>query len=410
MSPGAALARGLFDRLAAETADPPGVTRVAYGPGERLAFAMVREAAGWAEHAFDAAGNQFLTLPGRDRSREIVVGSHLDSVPHGGNFDGAAGVLLGLAVQADYAEAGEPPPFDLTVACLRAEESCWFPSSYIGSKTALGRLAPGVLDLRRSDSGLTLAEHMRAEGFDPDSVRRGDHRLDAARIVAFVEPHIEQAPVLLTEGVALGVVTGIRGSFRHREIVIRGEYAHSGATPAALRRDAVVAGARLVTAMRDAWRRRLAAGEDLTVTFGQFSTDPAQHAFSKVAGEARLCLDVRSESRATLDAVRAEIAALAAGIAAEEGVAIDLGPLSGSEPAAMAPDLVRRLEAACGRSLRMASGAGHDAATFALAGIPSAMLFIRNANGSHNPDEAMALEDFDLAREALRRMVEGFGA
>jgi N-carbamoyl-L-amino-acid hydrolase len=269
-----------------------------------------------------------------------------------------------------------------------------------------------VLDVRRSDSGLTLAEHMRAEGFDPDGVRRGAHRLRAERIAAFIEPHIEQAPLLLAENVPLGIVTGIRGSFRYRDLVCRGEYAHSGATPASLRRDAVVAGARLVTGMQDAWRRRLAAGEDLTVTFGQFSTDATQHAFSKVAGEARLCLDVRSSSRATLDSVRAEVETLAAQIAAEERVAIDPGPLTGTEPALMAAALVEQLAAACAAAevpaLRLASGAGHDAATFAAAGIPAAMLFIRNANGSHNPDEAMAIEDFDLALRVMRRFVDAF--
>lgn len=405
------LARDLFARLASETADAPGVTRIAYGEGERIAFDLVaRVAEAWsAERSFDAAGNQFLTLPGKDRGREILVGSHLDSVPHGGNYDGAAGVLMGIALQAALA-AGEPPPFDLTVVCLRAEESCWFPHSYIGSKTALGRLDPEVLDtVRRSDSGLSLAEHMRAEGFDPEAVRRCERRIVPERVLAYIEPHIEQAPLLLSEGLPLGIVTGIRGSFRHRSIGIRGEYAHSGAMPRPLRRDAVVAGARFVVAMQQMWRRREAAGEDLTVTFGEFSTDPENHSFSKVAGDAHLCLDVRSQDRAVLDAVRAEMEKIAARIAAEENVSIALGPLTGSEPAMMSGALAAMLAdafAACAVPVwRMPSGAGHDAATFAAAGIPSIMLFLRNEHGSHNPHESLEMEDFDLGLEVLYAML-----
>ena len=407
------VARRLFDDLLAATADPPGVTRVAYGAGEVAAFdLMAAAAAGWgAERRLDAAGNQFLTLPGRDRSRAVMVGSHLDSVPHGGNFDGAAGVILGLALQASLAAEGTRPPFDLSVACLRAEESCWFPHSYVGSKTALGRLEPDVLDgVRRSDTGRTLAEHMRDLGFDPEAVRRGERLIDPAAIVAFVEPHIEQAPKLVAAGVPLGIVTAIRGSFRFRTIRILGEYAHSGAMPRELRRDAGLAGARLVVAADALWDRLTAAGHDVTVTFGEIGTNPAAHGFSKVPGEMHLCLDVRSQSAATLAEAEREVRAIAARVAAEAGVSIDLGPRTGSDPAPMAAAVVDRLEAAAERAgvpaIRMASGAGHDAATFATAGIPSAMLFIRNENGSHNPDEAMVMADVDAALAVLRAFVE----
>jgi N-carbamoyl-L-amino-acid hydrolase len=179
--------------------------------------------------------------------------------------------------------------------------------------------------------------------------------------------------------------------------------------PRRLRRDAVVAGARLVAAMQALWLRREAAGEDLTVTFGEFFTDPAQHSFSKVPGRAQLCLDVRSESEATLAGVRAEFLETAARIAAECGVAIEPGPLTGSTPARMDEGLNARLAAAAeGLGIparRMPSGAGHDAAVFAQAGIPATMLFVRNAHGSHNPDEHMELADFDRALEVLHSMI-----
>jgi len=409
----ALLARGLLDRLAAETADPPGVTRTAYGPGERLAFAMVAEAArGWnAEIVFDAAGNQFISFPGADRSRRIVVGSHLDSVPHGGNFDGAAGVVLGIAVQAALAGHGIVPPFDLTVACLRAEESCWFPVSYIGSKTALGLLDPAVLDtVRRSDTGKTLGEHMSEEGFDPAGVRAGARFLLPESTVAYIEPHIEQAPLLLSEGLSVAAVTAIRGSFRYRSMRCIGEYSHSGAMPRKFRRDAAVATARLVNAMQDLWERYESEGEDLTVTFGELGTDPAHHSFSKVAGEVRICLDVRSRSPQTLARVETELFRFMKEIGGHTGTRFEPGPRSGSEPAVMSERLVRLILDSCSRTgapqRRMASGAGHDAATFAQAGIPSAMLFIRNANGSHNPREHMEFADFETALAVLFDMVQ----
>lgn len=407
------LAAAVFDTLRARTADEPGVTRVAYGPGEVAAFEIMAQAArGWgAEQRFDPAGNQLLTLPGRDRSRCIVIGSHLDSVPHGGNFDGAAGVVLGLAAQKAFVDARLMPAFDLTVACLRAEESCWFPHSYIGSKTALGRLEEGVLDhVCRSDTGQSLATHMRALGFDPDAVRDGAHGLDPARIVAYIEPHIEQAPLLENEGVPVAAVSGIRGSFRYREMRCIGAYAHSGAMPRRYRHDAALATARLITAMQDWWEKVEEEGGDLTVTFGQLATDPTQHSFSKVAGEMAICLDVRSESTAMLERADAELQQLCARIGAATGTRFELGPRSGSQPATMSPALVARVNTAaraCGLPVRtMASGAGHDASTFALAGVPSVMVFIRNSHGSHNPAEHMELADFDAALAVVFTMLQ----
>lgn len=406
------LAEELFAALASETADAPGVTRVAYGEGEQFAFAAMADAALdlGAEQAFDPAGNQFLTLPGADRSKRIVVGSHLDSVPHGGNFDGSAGVIMGIAVQKALVDAEVTPPYDLTIACLRAEESCWFPHSYIGSKTALGHLEPDVVDtVKRSDTSMSLAHHIDALGFDAEGVRKSQTWLAQSQIVAYIEPHIEQAPALIDANLPLAAVSGIRGSFRYREMVCRGEESHSGAMPRHLRRDAAVASARLVVAMQELWEDLEAQGHDLTVTFGQLGTNSASHSFSKVAGEVRLCLDVRSQSEDTLKLVDQRLGALCRTIGETTGTQFTPGPRTGSRPAVMAPHLVAMVNDACrARNLpvhTMASGAGHDAATFALAGIPSVMIFIKNANGSHNPEEAMDMEDFFAALSALTEML-----
>ncbi|MEO9188482.1 MAG: M20/M25/M40 family metallo-hydrolase, partial [Acetobacteraceae bacterium] len=214
------LAAALFEGLRERTFDGVGVTRDAYGPGEQAAHDLVRATAEGLrlETDIDAAGNLYMTLPGTDRAaKRVVLGSHLDSVARGGNYDGAAGVLAGLAVVAGMQAAGFAPSRDVTVLAIRAEEAgAWFPTSYPGSHAALGRLPPEALDVRRLDTGRTLAEHMRESGFDPDAVRAGAGRLGPHNTAAYVELHIEQGPVLDAEEIAVGVVTGIPGSRRLR--------------------------------------------------------------------------------------------------------------------------------------------------------------------------------------------------
>jgi beta-ureidopropionase / N-carbamoyl-L-amino-acid hydrolase len=197
------LAARLFEGLRERGFDGVGVTRDAYGPGEQAAHDLVRATAEGLrlETDTDAAGNLYMTLPGRDRAaKRIVLGSHLDSVPRGGNYDGAAGVLAGLAVVAGMQAASFAPPRDITVLAVRAEEAgAWFPISYPGSHAALGRLPAEALDVRRLDTGRTLAEHMRASGFDPQAVCAGAGRLGPGNTAAYVELHIEQGPVLDAE-------------------------------------------------------------------------------------------------------------------------------------------------------------------------------------------------------------------
>lgn len=403
------LAARLFAELAARTGAARGVTRVSYGPGEAIAHDMLRREAlalGLAVDV-DAASNLYATLPGAGRGPPIIVGSHLDSVPMGGNFDGAAGVLLGLSVVSGLRKAGIAPPRDVTVMAIRAEESAWFGASYIGSRAAFGRLPPEELDgVRRSGDGIPLGAAISAAGGDPDALRRGRAHLDPARIGAFVEAHIEQGPVLVGRGLPIGIVTGIRGSFRYRHARCLGAYAHSGATPMASRRDAVQGAASLAVRANALPAAFEAEGADLVVTFGQFSTDPRQAAFSKVAGEVSFSLDVRSASPKTLEDAHARFLDLVAEVARTHDVVFDLGERSTSEPAAMDEAVVEALCAAAEAQglpcLRMPSGAGHDAAVFARMGVPTGMIFLRNENGSHNPDEAMHMEDFGCAARILQ--------
>ncbi|RWM11277.1 MAG: hydantoinase/carbamoylase family amidase [Mesorhizobium sp.] len=415
LTAGGELAGRILDVLAEATTDAPGITRVAYGAGERFAHDLVRKEAEklGAVARVDVAGNLYLTLSGRDPDLPaLVIGSHLDSVAHGGNFDGAAGVVAGLAVMAELGARGIRLPRELIVLATRAEEAVWFPLSYPGSQAALGLLNPQALEARRSDSGRTLAEHMLEEGFDPDAARRGVPGIGAAQIAAFIEVHIEQGPRLVTAKAPIGIVTGIAGGFRYVDAKCLGAYAHSGAEPRFARHDAVLGFADLVAALEIEWDALEREGHDATITFGRVQSDPTQHGGSRVLGELGFTLDVRSSETTVLERVEARLRTILAEVSARRGVTFELGQRFTWQPATMAPALIEGLDrAATGLKMQaphVPSGAGHDAATFAGAGIPTAMLFVRNENGSHNPHEAMEITDLDQAIRLLLRFVTDF--
>ena len=407
-----ALGARVLDALAAMSHRPPGHTREAYGPGEQAAHDLVTSVA--AELSLstevDAAGNLYATLAGRGPEAPAwIIGSHLDTVPHGGNFDGGAGVAGALAAVSGLVGANVVPPRPVTVVVLRAEESTWFPVSYIGSRTALGTLPPEALDARRADTGRTLADHMRDQGFAPDRVAQGAARLTRENVRGFVELHIEQGPVLEDAALPVALVSGISGSFRYRDARCLGQYAHSGAVPRGSRRDAVLGTAELAVRLDALWEELDGEGVFVRITLGQFATDPDEHAFSKVSGDVAFCIDVRSDDPDVLARVEAALANLVVDIEARRRVRFALGPRTGSTPARMSGALQARLAAlAVEAGLNMPvmpSGAGHDAASFAAAGIPAAMLFIRNQNGSHNPQEDMRIEDFAVAATLLARLI-----
>jgi N-carbamoyl-L-amino-acid hydrolase len=406
------LAEHLFNMLRLRTFDGVGITREAYGPGERTAHAIVAaeaEALGLDVEA-DPAGNLLMTMMGSDASLpRVVVGSHLDSVPQGGNYDGAAGVLAGLAAVAGLRRAGFRSAHDITVIAIRAEEGgAWFPTSFPGSRAALGTLPPAALETRRLDTGRTLAEHMAEEGFFPDEVRAGKCLLPPKSVAAYVELHIEQGPVLDAEAIPVGIVTGIPGARRLRAGRVIGEYNHSGATPRRYRHDAAIALAELASRLDDRWAELDAEGRALVCTFCVLATAP-QAGFSKIPGEANFQLDVRSVVPDNVDAIFSELHALVPRIEARRGVRFELGAEVATPPTPMHADVragLARAATALGVPYReMPSGGGHDAVAFAQAGVPAGMLFVRNQNGSHNPHEAMRMEDFTAATTVLMRWV-----
>ena len=401
------LAADLFDRLREMSFDGVGISRETYGAGETEAMEVIavlgRDQGLGVE--WDPARNLILTLPGvRPELPAVATGSHLDSVPQGGNYDGAAGVIAGLV--ALLAAKGRSQLRTMKLYVLRGEESAWYGGPcYFGSRALFGLLTDADFRTTHRETRETLATNMARCGVDLEAVAPGQPLLDAATLHSWVELHIEQGPVLVAQEKPAAVVTGIRGNVRHRRIVCRGQAAHSGAVPRWLRHDAVLAMAELLIRIDEHWRVLLEWGEDLVVTSGIVETNAAEHAVSRVPGEVSFSLEYRSQDVKTLrsfgDLLRSECAT----IEAKRGVSFDLGQTVFNEPARMSQplvDIVQASAADAGVDLEvLPSGAGHDSAVFANAGVPSTMVFVRNQNGSHNPDEAMELQDFLDAAEVL---------
>lgn len=399
----------LFERLRAMSFDGVGITRETYGAGETAAMAVIAELAERErlDVTWDAARNLVVTLEGRRPDLPVVAcGSHLDSVPQGGNFDGAAGVIAGLLTLLQVRRTGEQPLRTLALYVLRGEESAWFNRCYLGSGALFGKLGADDLAARHRSSGRTLAEHMADCGVDLAPIRARRPLADPKRFACFVELHIEQGPVMVARDWPVAIVTGIRGNVRHPDAECVGEAAHSGTVPRWLRRDGVLATADLLMRLDEHWRTLLEQGVDLVLTAGIVATDPAEHAISRVPGRLRFAIEYRSQDAGTLAALGELLAAEAAEVGRRRGVRFDLGPAVTAEPALMDPAVVAHFARACEdlgvpHSL-LPSGAGHDASIFANAGVPTTMIFVRNEHGSHNPHEAMALDDFFLGAEVLR--------
>ena len=212
----------------------------------------------------------------------------------------------------------------------------------------------------------------------------------------------------MAEQLPAAVVTGIRGCKRFRNARCIGRYGHSGAVNRPHRHDAVAATVALLHDLETIWLQREKSGADLVITSGELYTNPAMHGPSKIAGETHFVIDLRSVAADTMDAVADAARQAAARIGEAYGVAFDLGATSDSPPAVMDSRLRTALLRQLAQPFEMPSGAGHDAAVFAKMGIPTGMIFVRNQHGSHNPEEAMTLDDFGIATRAVLGLLLDF--
>jgi allantoate deiminase len=374
----------LLERLDAlfEIGRSAGTNRPGLGEGEQRAFEMVEDwmAEAGLEVSSDAAGNLFGRLAGADPELpEVWSGSHLDTPPDGGRFDGALGVLSALdAVEAIAGSGGSRRT--LRVVAFRLEEGWRFGRGVFGSRAVCGMLEPDEADLRDPD-GVTLGEAFASLGLGtlPTGLL---HALPGC----FVEAHIEQGPTLAAVPASLGVVTSIAG-MAGIELEFLGRRGHAGTVPMALRSDALGAAARFVSGIHAAAREL----PDSVATIGRMTVAPG--ATNTIPNAVELFADLRAPDEQRLEALVAGATSLARAAADGTGCTVEIRPRWRYAPVPMSPgprDAVRRAIGALGLDpLELPSGAGHDAAIMALAGVPSAMLFVRSDAGgvSHAPEE-----------------------
>ncbi|MET4635831.1 Zn-dependent hydrolase [Kaistia defluvii] len=335
----------------------------------------------------DAAGNLIGRREGRfPDHKTIVIGSHSDTVPDGGRFDGTAGVMAGIAVarslQQDGAELDHP--FEV-IDCL-AEEVSIFGLSCIGSRAVAGLLTPEQLERPEPDTGEVLRDAIDRMGGDVAylaEARRDD-------IAAYLELHIEQGPILQDERCDIGIVTAISGITR-LEIVIEGRADHAGTTPMNLRQDALAGAAAAVSVIaKDASRRAKAGHGHFVATVGEFRVEP--NAANVVPSRVTLLVDARAEERSFMEGFVAELRPLILRAMSGTGARItEFRAISDNRPALSDPlllDVLEQSTEALGLApRRMASGAGHDMAWFSRIA-PSAMIFVPCKDGrSHTPEE-----------------------
>jgi N-carbamoyl-L-amino-acid hydrolase len=367
-----------------------GVSRVAYSEADVAGRGYVMDlmrAAGL-EPRIDPAANIFARRAGSDASLPpILFGSHIDSVPAGGNFDGDLGSLaaIGVIEALDRTRIVTRHPLDIVV--WSAEEGVAFGRGLAGSRIVAGDVTPADMDAVWN--GLRRGDGVRRLGGAPDRIMDAVRRKGAHH--AYLELHIEQGGTLERDRVSIGVVEGIVAIQRYTAVVT-GFGNHAGTTPMAERQDALVAASRLTLAVREAVTAR--PGRQVG-TVGQLNVEP--NAPNVIPGAVRMTIELRDLSTQTLDSILADIRDRAKAIAAATRTEIAISDLSRNPPAMAAEDVQRAIERASATlglsARRQPSGAGHDAQMMAQLG-PMGMIFVPSVGGiSHSPRELTTWQD-----------------
>ena len=382
------LYRRLFADVNEQGFSPEGWTRAPWTPELRAAEQLVIDAAvaGGMVCEHDPAGNLWITDPNAPADGLIAVGSHLDTVPKGGAFDGLLGVVGGLVAVLALRAAGVPNQERLAVISFADEEGSRFNTPCFGSRTMVGTFGDEVADAKDKD-GISIRDVGPKRPADAAGLQR--------RIAAYFEIHVEQGLALDPADISLGIATSLSARGRWEWQVV-GEANHAGTTPMAGRRDALVRAAEFVLAVQ----RTAVAHEGSVATVGRITPWPG--GTNVIPGRCSGTLDVRALNNATRDAV---VQALV-----EEFPDITIEHKSTDDAAIFDPALIADLHAAANElgvsSMDLPSYAGHDAGTLALAGVPSVMIFTRSPNGiSHNPaehsDESVCLDAVAVLAAAL---------
>jgi len=351
----------------------------------------------------DAAANiigRLDALEGSPSSPCIGVGSHIDSVPNGGKFDGALGLCVGLEAARAIRESGLPLPCPLELLVFTDEEGSHYAGTF-GSRAMLDLLLEGEIYCSRSEDQPSLSADLLRIGKDPTRIAEAIRQPTEFR--AFLEVHIEQGPVL-NAAIPIGIVEGM--VFLERHIIrVVGQSGHAGTTPMQLRDDALVKAARIITGVHEAL---VHSGADMVGTIGNLQVYPG--VFNIIPGRVDMFLDLRAIDELTLDSgrntireiVESETNAQAERILSKGGISMDAGIMQAIE------DSCRERAIPC---TRMGSGAGHDAMSFQTRGIPSGMIFLPCEEGkSHGPEEAIRWEDAARSAQVLADVVIRIGS
>ncbi len=419
------------DRLALHSEDANALTCTYLTPPHR---ASARQILAWMhESGMQAHIDPFGNVVGRYESavpgaRTLLTGSHYDTVKNGGKYDGRVGVLLPISLIAAFRERNVRLPFHLDVVAFAEEEGVRFKTSFLGSSVLTGNVQDRVLS-RTDEAGVRLATVL-AQGQDDramlaplaDIDPSGDVDVDAAwlasvrssnardpeSLIAYLEMHIEQGPVLFTEQLPLGVVTAISGSKRYM-LRLKGLAGHAGAMPMTLRRDAAAAAAEITLFVES----RCNDVPTLVGTVGRLEVPGGS--VNVVPGQCVMSIDIRAGDNATRDAAVDDVMAEIHAICARRSVTVTVEPILESDTVPCAPNLQKRFSDAL-RYLglperHLPSGAGHDAVELSRI-TDVGMLFIRCGNGgiSHNPLETVTADDLDYAARAFDLVLQGLAA
>jgi len=381
-----------------------GVTRLSFTDEERSAKDLVAsymEEGGLAVRE-DAVGNLFGRREGSDPDAPaVLVGSHVDSVYDGGNFDGPLGVLAGIEVVQAMEEGGVRTDHPVEVVAFTDEEGARFSFGMIGSRALAGHISPGDLDHRDGDD-ISISEAMRDYGLDPKRVEAARRQQDS--LAAYLELHIEQGRVLEAEGLPVGIVTGIAGPVWLR-FSLRGESGHAGATPMNRRHDALAAAAEIVGVVEE----EASSAPSAVGTVGQLETRPG--GINIIPGLVDFSVDLRDIDVSVRDGVEGRIRERAEEICARRGVELGVEELQRLDPAPCSEEVRSVISEACEevgiRPHSLPSGAGHDGMHLASL-CPMGMIFVRSKGGiSHNPEEWSTREDCEAGCNVLYWSVLG---
>jgi allantoate deiminase len=378
-------------QIAACTDIPGETTRTFLSPPMRRVHALLRE---WMEAAgmtvrIDAAGNLRGLRPGpSQQSPRLLIGSHLDTVPNAGAFDGILGVVLGVAIIEEL--RGRYLPFAIEVIGFSEEEGVRFNKPFLGSLALIGKLDNETL-ARTDRNGVSVAEAIRIFGLNPAELPAA---VVSNQTFAYLEIHIEQGPLLESEDEPLGIVDALAGQTR-MNLIFEGHANHAGTTPMHLRHDAMSAAADWIVSVEDYAN----AHTGLVATVGKVEASPG--AGNVIAAQVKASLDIRHANDQTRNIATAALITSAKAAAAKRGVRLTTHTQLEQPAVPMNPHLTTLLQSAAQKakfpSRRMTSGAGHDAMIVAQR-LPCAMLFVRSPRGlSHHPDETVLPQDVEAA-------------